>query len=137
LIYARTKKNETNNELHSRYFITASKKHYEESKGQKKVFIPFDSISEQLNYLNKKLDIFEKINFLSRCLLCNTKILPAKKNEIIDDIPERVIKNFGTFYYCSNCNKIYWQGGHVQRMLDKLQRMGVPINLNNEGEKHG
>jgi uncharacterized protein with PIN domain len=69
--------------------------------------------------------------------LCNIKVLLLKKSEIVDDIPERVIKNFGAFYYCPNCNKIYWQGGHVQRMLDKLQRMGVPINLNNEGEKHG
>jgi uncharacterized protein with PIN domain len=130
------KKEGMNNLLGSRYFITASKKHYEEWRGQKKVFIRFDSISERLNYLDSKLDIFNKIEFLSRCLLCNSKILSLKKSEIVDDVPKRVLKNFDNFYHCPKCNKIYWQGGHVKRIFDKLKRMGVPINLNKEGEKH-
>lgn len=130
------KKEEMNNLLTSRYFITASKA-LSGMERSKKIFIRFDSISEQLNYLDNKLDIFKKIKFLSRCLLCNSKILPIKKSEIIDDVAERVIKNFDNFYHCPKCNKIYWQGGHVKRLSEKLKRMGVPVNLNNEGEKYG
>ena len=131
-------KGEKIKDITSRYFITGSKKHFEEWQDQKKVFIPFTSVSKQLNYLNKELNIFEKIKFLSRCLLCNTKLFSVNKSEITDDIPSKVMEKFDRYYQCPNCNKIYWEGGHVQRKLDKLQRMGIKINLNNnQGDNYG
>jgi uncharacterized protein with PIN domain len=129
------KNEQARDKLDSRYFITASKKHFKEWKSQNKVFIPFNSVSEQLNYLNEKLDIFREIRFLSRCLLCNMKLLSVNKSEIINNIPQKVRESFDKFYQCPECKRIYWEGGHVQRILDKLECIGIKINLNNKGDE--
>lgn len=130
------KNDKVKNNLDSKYFITASKKHFEEWKSQKKVFIPFNTVSEQLNYLNKEINIFEKIKFLSRCLLCNRKFFSVDKSEITNNIPQKVREKFDRYYQCPNCKRIYWEGSHVQRILDKLERMEIKINLNNEGDEY-
>lgn len=121
------KQNVKEAEYAERHFLTASPGHFQKWKGDKKILIPFERISDQLNYLNKELKIFEHIEFLSRCSMCNEVIIPVKKDEVIDKIPENVAKNFNQFYQCPDCKRIYWQGGHVKRIINKLSRIGVTI----------
>ena len=54
----------------------------------------------------------------SRCLVCNTPLedLPSGDyREIPDDV-----KN-SPLLYCPSCQRIYWEGGHVQRMRQRLE----------------
>ena len=127
----------TKEEPKERYFLTASPKHFRKWKGDKKILIPFEKSPEQLNYVNEKLNIFAEIKFLSRCSLCNEKIVSVKREDVIDEISENVAKNINQFYQCPNCQRIYWQGGHAIRMINKLDRMGVSISFDNKGERHG
>jgi len=40
----------------------------------------------------------------------------AIDEEIAANVPPRVRENNELFYYCPNCEKIYWEGSHTERM---------------------
>ena len=37
-----------------------------------------------------------------------------------NDTPEKVFKNKDKFWFCTNCNKIYWKGSHYEKMFEKI-----------------
>lgn len=54
----------------------------------------------------------------SRCLLCNTPLTGIKNSTNIvvpDDVRDSPL------FQCSTCKRVYWAGGHVQRMREKLE----------------
>ncbi len=60
---------------------------------------------------------------LSRCIVCNSPLQVIKKEEIVDRIPEKVKKHFDYFEYCSECDRIYWQGDHYRHMMEFLKQV--------------
>ncbi len=84
-------------------------------------------IASQLKELNSRFQIFEKIQLLKLCTVCNSPVQEADAESVKDRIPERIQNSFAKFWICPVCGRIYWKGGHVQRLLNKLARMGVPI----------
>jgi uncharacterized protein with PIN domain len=54
----------------------------------------------------------------SRCLLCNVELDSFEERDNTP-LPEDV--RDGPLYQCPRCKRIYWQGGHVKRMRNKLQ----------------
>lgn len=57
----------------------------------------------------------------SRCLDCNTPLLPASP-ELWDSVPETSRMAGGDLRCCLQCRKLYWPGGHVRRMHHRLER---------------
>lgn len=55
----------------------------------------------------------------SRCLRCNTEIRVATPAER-DRLPENVRLEGQEGYYCESCDKVFWNGSHVERMRRKL-----------------
>jgi uncharacterized protein with PIN domain len=56
----------------------------------------------------------------SRCLVCNTVLQPAPELAKAR-LPESVRANVTPINYCRQCDKLYWPGGHVRRMLRQLE----------------
>jgi uncharacterized protein with PIN domain len=56
---------------------------------------------------------------LSRCLLCNG-ILREAREDALDQVPRNVRLTGGPFTYCDRCGKVYWPGGHHDRILHRL-----------------
>jgi len=110
-------------------FITASPVHYEKILCSSKLLITSVSIEDQLQEINRIYNIFEIMDPFSLCLSCNISIKPVSTGEIPDRIPERVRQSFEQFWHCPVCQRVYWQGGHVDRMIRKLRSMKVPINF--------
>lgn len=55
----------------------------------------------------------------SRCLLCNSLLIGIKdiaEASVPDDVKDIPL------FQCPDCRRIYWSGGHVQRMRAKLER---------------
>jgi uncharacterized protein with PIN domain len=109
-------------------FITGSKNHYKLFERYNSLLIKTHLISEQLAKLDKTYGIFHKIRPLSRCSICNVPLKEVEKNIIADQVPEKVVHSFSQFKKCPECGRIYWPGGHVIRMIDKLKRSGVPLS---------
>jgi uncharacterized protein with PIN domain len=58
---------------------------------------------------------------LSRCLDCNAAIEPAPAalwRQVPDGVPQRL----GPLTRCTGCGKLYWQGGHAERIHTRLAR---------------
>jgi|TARA_B100001971_G_scaffold94948_1_gene87718 uncharacterized protein with PIN domain len=52
----------------------------------------------------------------TRCSICNGEMNQVTKNEISNLVPEEVLKYQEEYYRCTSCGKIYWIGGHWQRI---------------------
>ena len=78
-------------------------------------------VGEQLKEVIQRFDIKSQIQPFTRCLMCNTKIKKIKKKEIMNMIPPNTRKYFHEFYFCSQCNKVYWKGSHYKRMIQKME----------------
>lgn len=57
----------------------------------------------------------------SRCLDCNTPLHLAPPEQW-ESVPETSRATGGDLRCCPSCRKLYWPGGHVRRMRQKLER---------------
>ncbi len=67
--------------------------------------------------------------------LLDIPLKKIEKEQVKNRVPENIFHHFSVFYYCPHCQRIYWEGGHVKRLINKLNRMGVPISKQKESSK--
>ena len=85
------------------------------TKGYSVYFVQSENFVEQVKEVIKKFDIkLEKERFFSRCIECNGTLEEIDKNLIRDKVPSFVWQTKEKFYKCKKCNKIYWQGSHLE-----------------------
>jgi len=109
-----------------RVLITRDKELHLRAKKKKisTIFTQSISLSEQLHLVFQSYPkIIDEINPLSRCSLCNTSIIPIKKEKAQDKVPQRIFQHHSEFWYCPTCKKIYWQGTHFDKILHKINKM--------------
>ncbi len=73
---------------------------------------PLEQFAQVVEHFKLKLPA----QFFTRCLVCNFVLRQASATEIAANVPPRVRENNELFYYCPNCEKIYWEGSHTERM---------------------
>ncbi len=88
----------------------------------KHIEIKTTDIDEQIKKVIKDVK-FDKRNVLSRCVICNSKVLVIERKDVKGRVPERIFKSNENFWFCKNCNKIYWKGTHYENMFDKIKRL--------------
>ena len=71
----------------------------------------------------KKFDLDTKSQRFSRCMECNALLKPVEKQAVLKRLPPLVILNNESFVTCSQCEKVYWQGTHIQAMIFKLEKL--------------
>ncbi len=76
-----------------------------------------DMIEGQLKEVIERFDLKENINEFMRCLECNSILVPVEKHKIEHRLPPKVKEWQDQFWYCENCDKIYWQGTHYEKMI--------------------
>jgi len=52
----------------------------------------------------------------ARCTECNGELVTIKKDMVVDKVPKGVLEKIDNFWNCTNCNKIYWEGTHIERL---------------------
>lgn len=109
----------------NRIVITRSKKLYNKaSKELRIVLVKSNCFGNKFREIIKKLDIkLNKDRLFSRCLLCNTPVEKVEKSAIKDRLPAKVKKHFDNYRNCPDCSKIYWEGGHTERMLNRVKQL--------------
>ncbi|MGC8645073.1 MAG: Mut7-C RNAse domain-containing protein [Thermoplasmata archaeon] len=78
---------------------------------------------EQLREVIPKLPEPEH-GFLELCSLCGAKIQEVRNRE---NLPEYVNVKAEKIYYCSRCNKYYWEGSHTDNFRKMLRGLGIEI----------
>ena len=75
---------------------------------------------EQVIEVVKRFDLAQKIEPLNRCIDCNGQIVQVEKDKISDLLKPKTRKYFHEFFQCTNCKKVYWEGSHFSKILEKI-----------------
>ena len=81
----------------------------------------------QLRQLVEAYPIQEQAVFFSRCLICNAEL--AAVADCADlSLPESVRERKLPVFRCPECDRLYWQGSHIERMKTQLEKCGIKLN---------
>lgn len=81
----------------------------------------------QLIEVIKRFDLTEKLDPFSRCISCNGIIKQVPKKEVLDKLEPKTKKYFDEFYRCNTCGKIYWEGSHYKKMIQRIEQLKSTI----------
>lgn len=66
------------------------------------------------------VDAPDDLPVLYRCILCNSVLDNASKDEAKQHVPPYVYNTINDFKRCVRCDKYYWNGTHPERIRKKL-----------------
>ena len=91
-----------------------------EGKGQPELlWIPSNlSRVRQLGVVLRDLDLEPRE---PRCMACGAKLRAVPKQEVADRIPPRTARWKDEYFLCTGCGRLYWQGTHWERIVERLQ----------------
>lgn len=84
------------------------------------VLLESNSLSDEVAELSARFAINWQLRPFSRCLECNTPLLPASAAQR-QQLPEGALRLSPAAWYCPHCAKLYWEGSHVRRMRHTLE----------------
>ncbi len=76
---------------------------------------------KQLAEVIRRFDLARLMRPFSRCMACNGVLVEASKEEVRDLVPPRTAELYDEFRRCPSCGRVYWKGGHYQRMLKMIE----------------
>jgi uncharacterized protein with PIN domain len=83
------------------------------------IWLDCNNTESCITALSKKIPVNWLLNPFSRCLRCNTPLITASADKI-RRVPEASQKLAHPLLYCPACDKVYWEGSHVERMRARL-----------------
>lgn len=83
------------------------------------LFLTEERIDEQARALAGRLGIDWQRAPFTRCVIDNA-VLEAAPPEAAAEVPPRSREAGGPLLHCPECGRLYWPGGHVRRMRDRL-----------------
>jgi len=70
--------------------------------------------------LNERLPVDWLLAPFSRCMNCNSLLVPAAATQR-HRVPAEALRASSTIRYCPRCDQLYWDGSHVARMRTRLE----------------
>ncbi|MGD2063877.1 MAG: Mut7-C RNAse domain-containing protein [Nitrospirota bacterium] len=71
---------------------------------------------EQAVEVVRRCDLAGQVRPFSRCLVCNGEVATVAVAEVVEPLPEWVRATHREVRRCTGCGRVYWRGGHWQRM---------------------
>jgi len=104
-----------------RYILTLDRKLPHEWRVGNVLLLSSETPLEQLREVVSRFEIKPPERLFTRCLVCNTPLRPAKREQIEKQVPENVRSRHVDFRDCPNCRKVYWAGSHTERMRAAIE----------------
>ena len=79
-------------------------------------YVRAKNVRKQLIEVVESLDLYRAFALFSRCIECNTKLVPVDKGKIEDRLQADTRRYYTHFAHCTRCDHIYWEGSHFRRM---------------------
>ena len=76
----------------------------------------------QLKEVAERFGLKKQIREFERCLECNSQLVKIDKEKILDRLPLKVRQRQNNFWYCKNCDNIYWRGTHFEKMKEIINK---------------
>lgn len=75
----------------------------------------------QLAEVLERFDLVSRMKPFARCLRCNVLVVPVEADAVADRLLPRTRAGFRRFHRCPECDRIYWQGSHYDRLSRLLE----------------
>ena len=79
-----------------------------------------EKLAKITQHFNIKLEI--DINS-SRCPKCGSSITSIEKKDVSTQVPKGSLMYHNSFWVCTGCGKIYWQGKHWEKINEMLTQV--------------
>jgi uncharacterized protein with PIN domain len=77
---------------------------------------------QQLTEVVVRYHLTTQASPFQRCLVCNGLLTPVEKAAILDPLPPLVREGQQSFWRCTDCGRLYWEGTHFRRMQAFIQK---------------
>jgi uncharacterized protein with PIN domain len=108
-----------------RVILTADKEFFKKivKHGARGVLVAGEGDLEDMAHVMSKLGLSpDDAAMGSRCAACNGILKKVSKKDA-DGVPKGVLGRHSQFYRCAACSKVYWEGGHMERMSAFARRL--------------
>lgn len=109
--------------LREKRLLLTRDQHFTEMQAAEKtvIFLTGNSVEECILELNRLLKVDWLLDPFSRCLQCNSLLVEPDAQSIRTQVPADVLSFSDRFWYCPQCQKVFWKGSHTDRMLEQLE----------------
>ena len=70
----------------------------------------------QLREIVQRFDLAPRMEPFKRCTHCNGVLQPVDKDAVLDRLAPDTARYYDHFRICPDCERIYWQGSHYERI---------------------
>lgn len=104
-----------------RWLLTRDRKMAERKRARDcLILLSANEVTAQVEELGRRLPVDWLHAPFSRCLVCNAPLVQADAARLAE-VPPHSRESIDALYTCSGCHRLYWHGGHVQRMRGRLE----------------
>ena len=89
------------------------------------VFIRADRFRDQLKQVCTDLRLTVSSSLLRRCSVCNRELETIDRERVQSRVPAYVWRTQSTFFRCRQCQRVYWNATHRERILEELRHLGI------------
>ncbi|MCW4015788.1 MAG: Mut7-C RNAse domain-containing protein [Candidatus Bathyarchaeota archaeon] len=118
-------------ESEQRVLLTRDSELYQRavSRGLEPFFVESVDIIENLASLAERFGFELMVDLsVSRCSKCNGLLEVVSKDSVNDKILKATSINYDSFWGCTECGQVYWQGAHWKRILTTLESANSVLN---------
>ncbi|MBI4513920.1 MAG: twitching motility protein PilT, partial [Gemmatimonadetes bacterium] len=106
-----------------RYILTRDRRLLEQWRITGALLLESEKPLDQVRELVRRFGLEPSERLFSRCLVCNTEVVPASLEEVEALVPPQIRERRESFFRCPNCARVYWEGSHTRRMRSALARI--------------
>lgn len=106
-----------------RWILTLDKRISEEWRVGNVLLLESEKLEEQLRQVAEFFQLEASGELFRRCLMCNAELRRAAQTEIKTHAPENIRAAQTDFRFCPQCEKIYWNGSHTDRMRNQIEKI--------------
>lgn len=78
---------------------------------------------EQIVEVLRQYGLWAQVAPFKRCMRCNGLLQPVEKEAVMHRLEPLTQQYFDQFRICSECNQVYWQGSHYERMARLIDQV--------------
>lgn len=81
----------------------------------------------QFHEVVKHYQLYDQFQPFELCIKCNGHINPVETDLVVDKLPKGITEKINDFKQCEQCQQVYWQGSHyekIRNILSRAQQLG-------------
>jgi len=83
-------------------------------------FVESEDWKKQLKEVLDRFSLWKKIKPFTRCPDCGTLLKIVRKERVRYLVPSFIYSQKDTFAFCKKCEKVFWEGTHLNDMEKKI-----------------